>query len=81
MKFVNENQLFVDQIIEKKTTLQKEIDSIEDNEFWNLFPAQLKENFITTESLSGRENKIENIIINNDNSKRLWDIVNYVKMR
>jgi len=81
MKFVNKNQLFMDQIIEVKTTLQKKIDSMEDNEFWNLFPAQLKENFITTESLSSKENKIENIIINNDTSKRLWEIVNKVKMK
>ena len=82
IKYVKEKNKFVDEIIEKKTNLQKAIDTIGDNEFWGLFPEQLKENFITTDSLNGRENKVENIIINNDdNSKDLWEIVNYIKLK
>jgi len=81
MKFVKESNKFINKIIECKTTLQQKIDSMEDNEFWNLFPKQLKENFITTESLNCKEKLIENIIIiNNENSKQIWDIVNEIKV-
>jgi hypothetical protein len=72
---------YIEGIINTKDILFNEVDVMDEDKFWGLFPNKVKENLICNETLTNRNLKIENLIANNsdEQNRSIHDIMTTIR--
>jgi hypothetical protein len=79
--YCSDSSDYIKGIIKIKDLLLEGIDSMNEDNFWDLFSSKVKENLICNETLTNKNLKIENLIANNPHEQNLkiYEIINRVK--